>query len=63
VKYVEAAMKRFKALAIVTALGCVGFFVGTAPEFYAATRARTLPDLGGMPDLANGKTVFHAGGC
>lgn len=56
-------MKRTRMLALAALLGGVGFLVGTAPEFYAATRARAIAGLGGAPDLANGKTIFHAGGC
>ena len=56
-------MKMLKLLGGLAVLGLAGFLVATAPEFYALTRARALSGLDGAPDLANGKTLFHAGGC
>jgi mono/diheme cytochrome c family protein len=44
-------------------LGGIGFWIGTSPELYALVHSRPLPELAAAPNLENGKTVFHAGGC
>lgn len=56
-------MKKTGIAVLLLALGCAGFFIGTSPAFYAATRARAITGLDGAPDLVNGETLFHAGGC
>lgn len=56
-------MKLLKLTAGLGMLGIIGFLVVTAPEFYALARGRALTGLDGTPDIANGKAVFHAGGC
>jgi len=44
-------------------LGLAGFFALTEPAVLSALKGSALPVASGAPDLANGKTMFHAGGC
>lgn len=50
-------------VALVAALGAGGFWALTAPATWTALRGRDEPIPQRAPDLANGWTIFHAGGC
>ena len=44
-------------------LGALAFWLLTAPAVLATLKGSSLPLASGAPDLANGKTMFYAGGC
>lgn len=48
---------------VLAALGLAGFFVLTDPAVLSALKGSSLPVATGAPNLDNGKTMFHAGGC
>jgi mono/diheme cytochrome c family protein len=52
-----------KAVLALALLGGAGFWIVTSPDVFAAIRGRAHDGLAGAPDLANGKTMFWAGGC
>jgi len=50
-------------LAALAVLGLAGFFVATDPAFHRALFGVDAGPVSAAPDLSNGKTMFHAGGC
>lgn len=55
--------KPFLTLVVLAALGLAGFLLLTSPDVQAALRGGSPAAPVGAPDLANGQTMFHAGGC
>ena len=55
--------KIFAGLAALAILGLAGFFVVTDPLVYRLIHGASAPAPAGTPDLANGRTLFFAGGC
>lgn len=50
-------------LALLGAVGALGFWLVTSPAMLATLKGSRLPAATGAADLANGKTMFTAGGC
>lgn len=50
-------------LALLGAMGALGFWLITSPAMLATLKGSRLPVASGAADLANGKTMFAAGGC
>jgi mono/diheme cytochrome c family protein len=55
-------MRLVKWFGLLGLLGIAGFSVVTHPATFDAVRGRSF-NLAGTPDLANGRTIFWAGGC
>lgn len=55
--------KLFAWLAGLGVLGLAGFLVATDPIFFRLIRGGSPAAPSGAPDLANGRTLFFAGGC
>lgn len=60
----KQGMKRIaRYLVLLVAIGAAGFWAVTSPTVWRLVHpSRDLPDAG-LPDLANGRLLFHAGDC
>lgn len=52
-----------KGAGVLAILGAAGFWIMTAPATLSLLKGSALPLSTGAADLANGETLFHAGGC
>lgn len=55
--------KLFAWVVALAFLGLAGFLVATDPAFFRLVRGASLAAPSGVADIANGRTMFFAGGC